>query len=87
MKKLRAKAERSDVLMDGSINKLVRDNLITNEMATSLMNDSANVTGMINSLIKFGELMYLKRDLIIEDEAATEEELEEAGILTAEEEA
>lgn len=83
LKKLRNKAELSDVIMDGSINKLVRKNLITNEMATSLMNDSANVTSIVQSLIKFAELLYLQRDYLIEEDSERniEEEEEETGLL------
>ena len=51
--KLKNKAEKSDVLIDGSINKLVRSNLITNEMATSLMNDSALVKRMVRDFGKY----------------------------------
>ena len=77
LKKLKAKADKSDVLMDGSIDKLVRKNLITNEMATSLMNDSAIVNGIVHRLIKFSELIYIQQDLLLEeepDELAPEQE-------------
>ena len=80
LQKLKAKADKSDVLMDGSINKLVRQNLITNEMATSLMNDNATVNRIIHSLIKFGELLFIQQDLILEEQPDNQT-LEEEGIL------
>ncbi len=81
--KLREKAKKSDVLMDGSIDDLVRNDLITNEMATSLMNDSATVSSMVKDLIHLGELLYMHQDLIIEEDDLVESEVEE-GILSPE---
>ncbi|MGI9544164.1 MAG: Na/Pi cotransporter family protein [Cyclobacteriaceae bacterium] len=84
LQKLQSKAAKSDVLMDGSIDKLVRKNLITNEMATSLMNDSETVNRIVQRLIKFGELVYVQKDLILEERP---EDLEvEEGILELDEE-
>ena len=48
-------------------------------------NDNEIVTGMVNRLIQFGQLLYLRRDLIVEDEGTTEIETDEVGILTEEE--
>lgn len=72
IRKLHAKALRSDVLLDGSIDQLVRKNLISYEMATSLMNDSEKVNRMINSLIIFGELLYLQKDMLMLEEGDLE---------------
>jgi phosphate:Na+ symporter len=85
LKKLKDKADKSDVLIDGSIDKLVRKNLITNEMATSLMNDSAAVNRLVKNLINISELLFMERDMLLEEEPldATEFEQEE-GILTLE---
>lgn len=85
LKKLKDKADKSDVLIDGSIDKLVRKNLITNEMATSLMNDSANVNRLVKNLINIAELMFMKRDMLLEEEPMDAIELSlEEGILTTE---
>lgn len=83
--KLRRKAQKSDVLIDGSIDKLVRNDRISYEMATSLMNDSASTNQLINSLIDFGELVYAKKDRIIEDLEMNGEVESYDGILTSEE--
>ncbi|AKA35729.1 Na/Pi cotransporter family protein [Flagellimonas lutaonensis] len=84
LEKLRDKADKSDVIMDGTLNRLIRDNHITNEMATSLMNDSAAVTNIVKNLIAVAELLYIKKDPIFQ-ESKTPELLElEEGILSDE---
>ncbi len=50
-----------------SINKLIRDNLITVNMASSLVNDSDNVNDMIKKLISVAELLYVEDESIIEN--------------------
>ncbi|MDH3246508.1 MAG: Na/Pi cotransporter family protein [Saprospiraceae bacterium] len=81
--KLRDKADKSDVIIDGSIDKLVRKNLITNEMATSLMNDSAAAKSMVHNLISIAELLYIQRDMLLDQEPLDMLALEqEEGILT-----
>jgi len=85
LKKLKDKADKSDVLMDGSIDKLVRKNLITNEMATSLMNDSASVNRIVKHLINISELLFMERDMLLEEEPMDAIELSlEEGILETE---
>ena len=49
-----------------SINELIRKNLITTDMASSLVNDHDNVYDMIKKLIQVGELLYSERDSILE---------------------
>ena len=84
LEKLRDKVDKSDVIMDGTLNRLIRDNHITNEMATSLMNDSAAVTNIVKNLIAVAELLYIKKDPIFQ-ESKTPELLElEEGILSDE---
>ncbi len=51
-----------------SINKLIRDNLITVNMASSLVNDSDNVNDMIKKLISVAELLYVEDESIIEND-------------------
>ncbi len=50
-----------------SIDRLIRENLITPEMASSLFNDYTNVNDMIKKLIEVAELLYGKKDSILED--------------------
>lgn len=84
LNKLKNKAERSDVIIDGSINKLVRSNLISNEMATSLMNDSATVKRMVRDLVSIGELLYTQHDMILDDDPEEKAVLEGEGLLSVE---
>ena len=51
-----------------SINKLIRDNLITVNMASSLVNDNDNVNDMIKKLITVAELLYLEKDPLLESD-------------------
>jgi phosphate:Na+ symporter len=51
-----------------SINKLIRKDLITPQMASSLVNDNDNVNDMINKLISIAELLYAERDPILEND-------------------
>ncbi len=51
-----------------SIDKLIRKDLITAEMASSLFNDNTNVNDMIIKLITVAELLYGKIDTILENQ-------------------
>ena len=55
-----------------SIDKLIRKNLITAEMASSLFNDYANVNDMIKKLIDVAELLYSKKDSLLEESSGNE---------------
>jgi phosphate:Na+ symporter len=50
-----------------SIDKLIRKNLITAEMASSLFNDNTNVNDMIKKLIEVAELLYGDNDSLFEN--------------------
>ena len=49
-----------------SIDNLIRKDLITAEMASSLFNDNTNVNDMIGKLITVAELLYGKMDTILD---------------------
>lgn len=49
-----------------SIDKLIRKNLISSEMASSLFNDNGNVNDMIKKLIEVAELLYSRTDTLFE---------------------
>lgn len=66
LKKLKEKAAKSDVLVDGTLDKLIREKKISSVMATSLANDSSNVAGISKKLIETAELLYKNSDTIIE---------------------
>lgn len=50
-----------------SIDRLIRKDLITTEMASSLVNDNDNVNDLIKKLIAVAELLYVERDDILEN--------------------
>lgn len=51
-----------------SIDKLIRKDLITVEMASSLFNDHTNVNDMIKKLIEVAELLYGETDTLLESD-------------------
>ncbi len=51
-----------------AIDKLIREDLITAEMASSLFNDYTNVNDMIKKLIEVAELLYGDTDSLLENE-------------------
>ena len=63
---MRNKATEESKLGNKHINKLIRENLITTDMASSLVNDHANVNDMIKKLIEVGGLLYSEKDSILE---------------------
>ncbi|MFL1011113.1 Na/Pi cotransporter family protein [Flavisericum labens] len=68
LKKLKSEAIKKVRLSNKSIDKLIRQNLITAEMASSLFNDYANVNDMIKKLIDVAELLYVKKDSLLDEE-------------------
>jgi phosphate:Na+ symporter len=56
-----------------SIDKLIRKNLITAEMASSLFNDYAFVNEMIKKLIEVAELLYNEKYSVFENNGALKE--------------
>ena len=50
-----------------SIDRLIRKNLITTNMASSLVNDNVNVNDLIKKLIQVAELLYSEKDVILEN--------------------
>lgn len=63
---MRNKAKEESKLGNKHINKLIREKLITTDMASSLVNDHANVNDMIKKLIEVGGLLYSEKDSILE---------------------
>ena len=76
---IRESVDQYDVLMNGTIDKLVREQLISNEMATSLMNDSATAIHIAHNLIDVSSLLYLQRDHFMDVDVGEDIELEAAA--------
>ncbi len=65
IKKQRSKAEQMDVLLTGHIEELLATGEITDEMASSLINDSSNAARITKSLIDIAMILYKPEDEII----------------------
>ena len=72
---LKKKAEKSDILLNGSLEKLIQEKNISSEMASSLVNDSENIARIMKRLIETTELLYINTDTIIAEKAEEEESL------------
>jgi len=67
LSKLKNEARENINKSNKAIDKLIREDLITVEMASSLFNDYANVNDMIKKLIEVAELLYGERDSLLEN--------------------
>jgi phosphate:Na+ symporter len=70
--KQKGKIKQNDLLFNGTLDKLIRDKVITSEMASSLINDSAIVANISKTLIRSAELLYLETELLIIEEYVSE---------------
>ncbi len=55
--------ELNDAIVNGMLEKLIRENKITAEMATSLMNDVSYAEDVTKNLIQMGETLFVTGDL------------------------
>ena len=60
---VKLKIEKYDKTITKSIDNLIRNSLVTHEMATSLMNDSSYVYDIANNLINMAEILFVDQDL------------------------
>jgi phosphate:Na+ symporter len=65
---LRKEAKENKRQSNKAIDELIRKNLISAEMASSLFNDYSNVNDMIKKLIEVAELLYEQKDSLLENE-------------------
>ena len=66
LKKERAQAEELDVLRTGRIDRLLLDGEISNEMASSLLNDSEEARKIVRDLVDIATLLCHPRDKLFE---------------------
>ena len=57
--KVRLHAKKHDIVSNGVLDNLIRQKLITNEMATSLMNDSVYAYNISNNLTNMAEVLFV----------------------------
>jgi phosphate:Na+ symporter len=65
LEQLKSKAEKSDILFDGTLDQLIRDGKISSSMASSLANDSHKVALISKKIIEAGELIYIRSDSLL----------------------
>ncbi|MCP4977618.1 MAG: Na/Pi cotransporter family protein [Maribacter sp.] len=65
--KLRNEAKEGKHETTDSINKLIRESLITVDMSSSLVNDNNNVNDIIKRLIEVAILLYGEKDYLLEN--------------------
>ncbi len=80
LSKAKIHAERYDVITNGTLDRLIRKGLITNQMATSLMNDSDYAYRISKNLIEMAEVLFIDIDSDLkklhEDMGISDEEVE-----------
>ena len=64
---LKLDMEENDITVNGSLESLIRDNKITAQMATSLMNDSAYAYDVAKNLVQMGEVLFATGDLAMKE--------------------
>jgi phosphate:Na+ symporter len=75
LEKGRKLLRKNDVLANGSLDRLIRERLISNEMATSLMNDNLYVSTVISGMLSAAEILFDGKESETEyPEAELEEE-------------
>ena len=80
IEKQRRKAEDLDVLLSGRIGTLLLEGKITNNMATSLMNDSEEARFIVRDLVDIATLLYYPRDRLFEQLEKNEKDKEEEEV-------
>jgi len=59
---LRERVENSDVVANGTLDRLIRENLVTGTMATSLMNDNTYTYDVSIKLLEMSDTLFATRD-------------------------
>ena len=79
LSKAKIHTEKYDVLANGTLDNLIRNRLITNEMATSLMNDSAYAYNISKHLITMAETIFVHTDIkeLADEMSMSDDEVEE----------
>lgn len=79
---LKSEMETSDKLVDGTVDRLIRNNRITAEMAISLMNDGSYADDVATKLINMGEALFSAGDINLREAERSlfleEDEIDEA---------
>ena len=68
---LKLEMAQSDITINGMLEKLIRENKITANMATSLMNDATYATDVAKNLIQMGETLFAIGDYDLKEAERT----------------
>jgi phosphate:Na+ symporter len=72
LSKAKVHAQKYDMIANGRLDNLIRENLITPEMATSLMNDSTYAYDISKNLIDMAEVIFvdinLANNILVDDD-------------------
>ncbi|MBN2816988.1 MAG: Na/Pi cotransporter family protein [Campylobacterales bacterium] len=60
LSKIRVNTQKYDIISNGKLDELIRNKHITNQMATSLMNDSVYVYNIRNKLCNMAEILFIE---------------------------
>ena len=60
--KIKIHAEKNDIIANGTIDNLIRNHLITNQMATSLMNDNTYAFDISKNLVSMAEVLLVNKN-------------------------
>ena len=60
LSKVRINTQKNDLLANGTLDELIRNKHITNQMATSLMNDSVYIYNIRNNLCNMAETLFVQ---------------------------
>ena len=71
LEKAKVYAEKNDVFANGSLDNLIRQELIPNEIATSLMNDSTYAYDISQNLIAMAEVLFMNKQKEIHNNQET----------------
>ncbi len=67
LSKAKVHMQRYEILANGTLDNLIRNNLVTNEMATSLMNDSTYAYNISKHFIAMAEVIFIDTSSDIKD--------------------
>ncbi len=83
IEKQRKRAEELDALLSGRIDRLLLNGEISNEMATSLINDSERAGKIMSHIIDVATLLYYPRDKLVSDMQDKQAEAERTPLVEA----
>jgi len=78
LKRIRLEMEAQDIIANGTVDKLIREQRITSDMATSLMNDSSYAYDLQRNLISAAEILFTNLYSQEKELSLTEEDFDKA---------